>query len=155
MMDFPEDSKRNGWYSQITKRVMALEDFVRRHRAFDHGAGYAQSGTYTPTLFNVTNIAASLPYVTQWFRVADMVTVYGSVNIDPTAAGASELGMSLPIASNLGNASQLAGMGDCHAVAGYSYAIFGDTANKRASFQWVAVDIANRATRFIFSYQIL
>jgi hypothetical protein len=71
---------------------------------------FLASGTYTPTLFNTTNIAGSTSNTCQWIRVGNVVTVSGSISIAPTSAStASVLGISLPIASALATGNQLAG----------------------------------------------
>src|SRR5439155_66361 len=45
------------------------------------------SGTYTPTLTNSVNVAASTAYTCQYLRVGSVVTVSGQMDIDPTGAG--------------------------------------------------------------------
>lgn len=113
------------------------------------------SGTYTPTLFNTTNIAASTAYQCQYLQLADMVMVSGKVDADPTAAVATVLGMSLPVASNLGAAEDCAGTGCAPGIAGQSAAILGDVANDRATLQWIAVDVSNQSWYFQYLYQVI
>jgi hypothetical protein len=112
-------------------------------------------GTWTPTLTNVTNISASTPYQGQYLRVGNTVVFSGLVDVDPTAAAASELGISLPIASNFGALEDLAGVGACHAVAGFSVALEADITNNRAAMKWIAVDLANRSVYFSGAYQVI
>lgn len=112
-------------------------------------------GTYTPTLFNTTNVAASTAYSCQYLRVAGFVVVSGRVDVDPTAAGQVVLGISLPVASALANANELGGAAASPAVAGQSAAIYADAANDRATMEWVTVDTANRAMYFTFSYRVI
>jgi hypothetical protein len=87
--------------------------------------------------------------------------VSGQVNIDPTAGSVvSALGMSLPIASNLGATQNLGGTaaaaGTATAVAQLNSAILGDAANDRAQFLWVQnADTANRTWAFQFTYRII
>lgn len=59
--------------------------------------------TYTPTLTNATNVSSSTVRVHKWFRLGDVVVVNGSVSVTPTAAAgaATQLGISLPVSSNL------------------------------------------------------
>lgn len=116
---------------------------------------YMASGTYTPTLNNTTNVAASTAYQCQWIRVGNVVTVSGKVDVDPTAAAATVLGISLPIASNFGAVEDCAGAAFSPAVAGQGAAILGSVANDRAEMQWVAVDTANRAMAFTFTYEVI
>lgn len=63
---------------------------------------YIASGTYTPTLSNTTNISASTARKSTWTRLGNVVRVSGSVQITvTTGTSATELGIELPIASNL------------------------------------------------------
>jgi len=121
---------------------------------------YVCSGTYSPTLFNTTNIAASTTGVCSWMRVGNVVTVAGQISIDPTAATTSSLiGISLPIASNLAAGGDCCGLairnGDLTAqqIVG---ALFADTANDRASVAFFCdADAANRVWEIHFTYVML
>ena len=113
------------------------------------------SDTYTPTLTNTTNVAASTAYQAQYLRVGSTVYVSGRVDVDPTAAGQVVLGISLPIASNFGADEDCAGSASAIAVAGQSAGIHADTTNDRAIMEWIAVDTANRAMYFQFGYQVI
>lgn len=114
------------------------------------------SGTYTPTLTNSTNVAASTAFVCRYFRIGDIVTVSGQVNIDPTNAAATVtlLGISLPIASNLANTEQLSGTSGCPNIA-QSGAVYADTTNDRAILSFPAANNSNAAHAFVFTYQVL
>lgn len=114
------------------------------------------SGTYTPTLFNTTNVAASTAYVCQYMRVGNTVTVSGQVDIDVTLTATSTvLGMSLPIASAVANANEVGGTSACPTVAALVTAILGDATNDRATFQFVSTDTNNNSMYFTFTYRIL
>ena len=114
------------------------------------------SGTYTPTLTNTTNVAASTAYTCQYMRVGDVVTVSGRVAIDPTATGNTELRVSLPIASNLTSAEQCAGtFSMVSALSSGTGGISGNTGSDVAVFNYLATDIANRSFYFSFTYLIL
>ena len=117
--------------------------------------GAISSGTYTPTLFNTTNVAASTSYQAQYMRVGNVVTVSGRVDVDPTAAGAVLLGMSLPVASNFGAVSDCAGVAYSPVVAAQGAAVDADTTNDRAQMRWIAVDVTNRAMMFTFTYEVI
>lgn len=112
-------------------------------------------GTYTPTLTGVANVAASTAYTCQYIKAGTMVVVSGKVDVDPTAAAVTQLGISLPVASNFANPEECAGTAFCPAVAGQGAAILADAANNRAEMQWVAVDLANRTMAFTFVYRII
>lgn len=113
------------------------------------------SGTYTPTLTNTTNVAASTARQATWSRVGNTVTVAGQLDIDPTATGAVLLGISLPVASSFSTAYQLGGVGSTTAIANESYGIEADATNDRASMKNIAVSTANHTVCYTFSYQVL
>lgn len=116
--------------------------------------GTSASGVWTPTLFNVTNIAASTAYECQWLRVDSTVTCSGKVDIDVTLGAASELGMSLPIASALANEQNLGGTASSAAAASLVSAIRADATNDRAAFVFTAVSLTNDSYFFEFTYRI-
>jgi hypothetical protein len=119
--------------------------------------GNVFSGTYTPTLTNTTNIAASTAFASQYMRVGNVVTVSGRLNIDPTTSGAaSEMGISLPIASDITTTSGCAGTGAIQTTAAEvsSGGILGDTTNNRATFRFVAGGTAARDYGFTFTYLV-
>jgi hypothetical protein len=115
--------------------------------------GNVFSGTYTPTSFNTTNIAASTPQSAQYLRVGNTVTVSGQIDIDPTATGFAILGLSLPIASAITSAVQLSGVFNCPDAAGGG--VYGDATNDRATFQFTASSAANLTYYYTFTYRVL
>jgi hypothetical protein len=114
------------------------------------------SGTYTPSLTNTTNIASSTAAVCQYMRVGNVVTVSGTVTIDPTATGRIVMGFSLPIASALTATNQCGGT---YASSGATTvnvgSVTGDATNDRATFDGVSNDAASRVYGFSFTYQVL
>ncbi len=114
------------------------------------------SGTYTPTLTNVTNISASTPYECQYLRVGNVVTVSGKVDIDTTLAvgTASELGMSLPIASAFTAEENCGGTASSPAAASLVSAIRADATNDRAAMVFSAISLSNDSYFFEFSYLV-
>lgn len=114
------------------------------------------AGTYTPTLTNVANVEASTAYQCQYMRVGLTVTVSGKVDIDPTlAATSTQLGISLPIASNIGAVEDCAGVAFASGIATQGASILGDVTNNRAQLQYISGDITNQAMYFAFSYQVI
>lgn len=112
-------------------------------------------GVYTPVLTNVANVAASTAYQCQYMRVGSVVHVTGKVDVDPTATSTlTQLGISLPIASNIVSPENVAGTAAAPGIAGQSGAILGDAVNDRAQLQWMSNDITNQAMYFSFSYTI-
>jgi hypothetical protein len=120
------------------------------------GNGNVFSGTYTPSLTNTTNIAASTASVCQYMRVGNVVTVSGTVTIDPTATGQIVLGMTLPIASNFSGATNCGGTFVGSGVTTVNLgAVIGDSTNDRATFDGVVADVANRTYGFSFTYRVI
>lgn len=116
------------------------------------------SGTYTPTLTNVTNITASTAYPCQYMRVGNTVTVSGQVAITTTAnTTQTTFGMSLPIASNFGNTYECGGGGytQSNSAAGHGICISADAANNRANFDYYETHGAADTFNFSFTYQII
>jgi len=112
------------------------------------------SGTYTPTLYNTTNVAASTAYTCQYIRVGSVVTVSGKVSIDTTTTGDTQLGISLPFASAIVSQEQLGGVAYGQTIA-EGGGISGDATNDRALLRFQAVSTANNSWYFIFNYIIV
>lgn len=113
-------------------------------------------GKYTPTLTNVANLAASTAYECQYIRVGNTITVSGKVDVDPTLAVTStQLGISLPVASNFGAAEDCAGTAFSPTISGMGAAILADTTNDRAQMQFVSSDTNSNAMYFTFTYEVL
>lgn len=112
-------------------------------------------GTYTPTLTNTTNLDASTARQCTYSRVGNTVTVAGQLDLDPTAAGAVLLGISLPVASNFSTAYQLGGTASAVAIAGQTAGIEADATNDRASLRFIAVDTTNQTMAFTFTYEVI
>lgn len=118
--------------------------------------GFAD-GVYTPTLTNGTNVAGSAAYECQYLRVGNTVTVSGKLDVDPTAAGPTytEIGISLPIASNIGAVEDCCGTANGYAITSESAVIMGDAANNRATMAWNTVNLSNHGMHFEFTYQVI
>ncbi len=145
-------SRPNPQVSQLERRLSDLETLV----AFLPRQTYApESGLYTPVLDNTTNVAASTAYECQWARVRNCVTVSGKVDVDPTAAASTVLGISLPFPSNIGAAEDCGGTAFASGIAGQGAAILGDSTNNRAAMQWIAVDVTNQPMYFLFQYLVI
>lgn len=114
------------------------------------------SGTYTPLLTNSVNLTGSAVLGDfQYMRVGNTVTVSGWVSVDPTGVSTTDLGISLPIASNFANYTECAGVAFASAVAGQGAAILADTANDRAIMRWIAVDVTSQAMAVTFTYKVI
>jgi hypothetical protein len=116
---------------------------------------YIASGTYTPTLTQVANVSAQTAYLCQWIRVGNVVTVTGKVDIDPTTTlTLTQLGVSLPIASNIANAQNCAGTFSASGVVNQG-AVLGDATNDRGELDFTPTDVTNQSYYFTFTYTVL
>jgi hypothetical protein len=122
--------------------------------------GNVFSGTYTPTLTNVTNIptGGSATGNCQYMRVGNVVTVSGLLSINPTAIGDIILRMTLPIASNFSASSRnCAGTfaaysnnyGEAGAILGFS------SATGQAEFRASPTSASDQDYAFSFTYRIV
>lgn len=113
------------------------------------------TGSYTPSLTNTTNVAASVAHPTRWTRIGNLVHVSGQVEIDPTEASGTftQLDISLPVASNF--TSQYDGDGTANIIATTTaggMALRAEAATDVMNFYWWA-DAANAgSTGFVFQF---
>lgn len=114
------------------------------------------------TRTNGANVAASILAACYWHRSGSYVFVDGRVTVDPTAATAiTVLGLSLPIASNIGATGDLIGTGVHHQAGGIgvehhsAVTIYGNVAGDRAELTWYPAAAVNGILRFHFAYEIL
>lgn len=111
--------------------------------------------TFTPTLTNVTNLDASTAFQCQYIRIASSVTVSCKVDVDPTAVlVVSQLGISLPVASNFGAQEDCAGAGSAIAAL-ETGGVLADTVNDRCQFDFIAQTTANHSAFLTFTYQVI
>ncbi len=114
------------------------------------------ASTYTPTLTNTTNLDGSTANAsTQYMRLGSVVTVSGRFDIDPTAAANTVMGISLPVASNLGSNADAGGAAVAVSATTEAFAISGDSGNDRATLQGGATITTNHTVAFIFQYRII
>jgi hypothetical protein len=113
-----------------------------------------RSGTWTPTLTNTTNIAASTNAICQFTLVGNVVTFSGTCSIDPTATGSVVLGISLPVPSNFATAVQAGGTLNANdgTIVG---AITSDSTNDRLTMTGNASGTANVSCSFSGSYLVV
>ena len=172
----PKDMNQRQW--EIWNREQSISavvaDGIAAHEAAaDPHAGYVlnaeltaaiaalnlASGTYTPTLTNVANLDSSTPIQCQYLRVGSIVHVTGGVTVDPTAGAPTltRLGISLPIASNLGAAEDCAGVAclDGANSTQASAAIIGDATNNRAEMNWASFETISSTFSLSFSYEVI
>lgn len=114
---------------------------------------YIASGTYTPTLTNVSNTSIT-PGLCQWIRVGNVVTVSGTHSGSTPVATLAQFRQSLPIASNFTVASNCGGMMGTHN--GFDNGpIIGDATNDAAFFEWQSTNTGTFSLGFSFTYVVL
>ncbi len=114
-------------------------------------AASVDSGTYTPTVTDVANVATSITRDAVWTQINDIVTVYGQVYLDATSVAQVQVRIELPVASDLGTAPPLRGMVNGFDTAGL---VESDSVNDEALLTWVPVDTASREVSYILIYQV-
>jgi len=112
------------------------------------------SGTWTPTITGITNVAASTAYLSQYMRVGNVVTGSAKFEIDPTAASNTEFELSLPVASNFANNYECAGSGAL-ATAGTAIYITASVANDRIFCSYTPASAANNSISISFTYLVI
>lgn len=119
------------------------------------GDGNIFNGTYTPTLFNTSNVDSTTANLNFYTRIGNVVFVGYRITIDATASGTlTQVGMSLPIASTFSSNVDLAGL-----INGFGAAengiVFSDTVNNRATIQLTAQSTGARTYYGTFMYRVL
>jgi hypothetical protein len=118
---------------------------------------YFCSGTYTPTFAGVTNITGTPSGTAQWTRVGNVVTVSGSVQVDPTTAStASAFTSTLPIASTFGANADLGGTAvrDNNTATNITASIRGSSTLARFDF-FCDTNTNSEAWYYTFTYEVL
>lgn len=116
---------------------------------------FAQANTessYTPTLTNTTNIAASTAYETYYIRIGNTIHVWGTVDIDATTASTvCEMGFSLPVSTSLTQIYDVAGTASFEDNT--SVQIKADVGNTRAVWRFTPQTATNNKYSFHFTYK--
>lgn len=117
---------------------------------------YIASGTYTPTIAGVANVAASTARVCQWVRVGNVVTVSGNMDIDPTLAAptGTSFDITLPIASAFSAQNQCGGAG-YRLGSNEPVGIYAEAVGDKIRFEFNATSTANQTLVFCLTYLIV
>jgi len=111
--------------------------------------------TYTPVATIIYNITSITMLQAQYMRVGNTVTVSGIFIVTPTGANDIDFRFTLPIASNIGEISDVSGV--CVEVAGTQHAgsIIGSVANDAAVVNCASDGSPDRYFSYHFTYQII
>lgn len=115
----------------------------------------APSGTYTPTLTGITNVAASTAYAARWIRIGNIVFVTGALDIDPTATGLVEIELTLPVASNFGTTVDLAGVTGAQLDPSRAGGISSVVATDKARLSFTTTTTTNLTSHYSYSYSVI
>lgn len=159
---FAIGTRANG--GNLTDKIFVTSDGRLYGNALHNNAGavtgttnqYIASGTYTPTITNGTNVAASTARVTQWMRVGNVVTVAGRCDIDVTSDATNTIfDLSLPIPSTFALASDAGGAGTFFGGAVVGVHVQANTATATVRMNFTASGTPNNTASFSFTYVVL
>lgn len=151
-MRFPTSLKVNALSPDGVLIEGSPADIYARANSFS-GGSTTRSGTWTPTLFNGTNVTASTAFICNFSREDNVVYFSGRVDINPTASGTSaSLQISLPVPATISSSTQVGGVSSD--VRGDSGVIFGDNATQRMALQFLPTATGNRLFTFSGSYRL-
>lgn len=115
------------------------------------------TGEVVPTTFANTNVTTHSATLLRYSRVGTMVTFSGRVDVAPTVGGSTvtQVGVSIPIASNFGASSDAYGtvsVGEAPYIPGL---ITSDAVNDRITVTFYANTTASRSVIFTGQYRII
>jgi hypothetical protein len=125
----------------------------RENPAWGSWSQRIRSGTYDPIVTIVSNADTATIDECHFIRVMNTVIVSGVFSANPTVAGAVQARATLPIPSNLEAVRDLAGSGA--ATSSVNVAIFADTTNNAAVFEFASAAGAADTFFFTFTYRII
>lgn len=106
-------------------------------------AATTSSGTWTPTITNVLNVAASTAHECQYQKIDAQVSFSCWVEIDATATGTTSIGISLPFASNFSELGKAAGTGAGTSLIPMVGGVYADTTNDRLTLYYDSSTLSN------------
>lgn len=119
-----------------------------------NGTGLA-AGTYVPTITSVSNVDSTANPTASYMQVGNQVTVYGQVSVDPTSAAATTIGISLPVASNIGATTDGRGLVWTDAATVTLPKIIGNVASDRVDALFTTSSASNNIYYFSFMYTVI
>jgi hypothetical protein len=123
------------------------------------GGGGGTDGVYTPDLTAILNASNLVAYQCQYMKVGNTVTVSGRLNSKSVGSfSVSQVGISLPVASDFGNDYECAGVGQGIVVSSRTLdttsAIYADPANDYAVLDYRAMTTNTYNHYFTFTYLV-
>lgn len=123
------------------------------------GIDNVYSGTYTPTITNLTNTVVNTVSVAQYLRVGNVVTVSGTVDMSTILAAntPSNVTISIPIGNAFSGINQAGGAASGPgnpATNSEACRVLANTGSANVSMDWGAWATANRTFSYTFTYKI-
>ena len=117
--------------------------------------GAPTNTSYTPTLTNTANVAASTAYTTYYADFGTYVIVWGRVDVDPTTVTTlTQLDLSLPSTiNNFAFSYEAGGTAASYATVDSAIGVIAVPSTKTVRLSWVTADVTNHAITFSFTYQ--
>lgn len=115
------------------------------------------AGTWTPTLSGAGNINSATAYSGQYLRVGNAVHCSVQMDITNFIAGQAKLGVTLPVASNLGAQRDLSGTANpLMTVSGAEPGVvYADATNDRAELAYMAIGATPTIWMLTFTYRVI
>ena len=117
--------------------------------------GGFESGTYTPTIDDTTNIDSTVAEPCMYIRMGSIVHVSGLVQINPTSSGIlTQVGITLPFSTDFGTSKDCTGVASAMGQADGAE-IYGDTGNNWARLRCHPDGTGNDSWYFHIMYRIM
>jgi hypothetical protein len=111
------------------------------------------SGTYTPTLTGVANVASSIANAGRYVRIGNQVIVYNHISVTPTATLTdTQIRITLPISATLGSTTASTGSGTARSSLDSPVLIIADTVNNESILYFKSSSTSAHAIDYSFSY---
>lgn len=152
------------FYTNNLSRLVITADGRLYGTALHNNAGsitgtttqYIASGTYSPTVNNVSNLASLSAAGFKWVRVGNVVSVVGQITATPSGSGITvTCRITLPIASTLAAVSNLTGVTTGTSTTAGSGWVLADTVNNQAQINWRSTSSGAEVAYVSFSYEVL
>lgn len=147
-VDNTSDATKNAASVTLTNKTIAAPVFT------GDPIGTILSSSHTPTLTNTTNISASSSFLAYYLRIGSQVFVWGKASLTASGAGATVLGISLPVTSNFASVENLKGTSTSN-LANFNAYLEANTTSDRAELKFTSAGAGTAIFYFSYSYIII
>jgi hypothetical protein len=109
------------------------------------------SGTFKPTINNISNISSTSSSICRYQRIGNIVTVAGIIKITPTKSGLAEFRLSLPVATKIKGDADLGGTVSGTQISGLAR---GDAASNEAQLSVYFNSAGSQLVSFTYQYTL-